>query len=163
MLGAFPWDKTPQFLIRDRDGCYEDRFRQAVREMNIREVLTATDSPWQNGYVERLIGSLRRECLDQVIVLNEASSYRILRAYSCYHERTRAHLALGKDAPEPRTAQLPESGTVVELPQVGGLPHRYEQREAVSCAILTEWRALKHAVQRQRSPCLCSRSTTGRN
>ena len=130
MIEAFPWDKTPRFLIRDRDRCYGNIFRQTVQGMNIQEVLTAPHSPWQNGYVERLIGSIRRECLDHVIVLNKASLRRTLRSYFLYYERARTHLALGKDAPEPRTVQLPQCGEVVELPEVGGLHHRYERRAA---------------------------------
>jgi len=74
--GAFPWEKAPRFLIRDRDGCYGDIFRETVHGMNIRDVLTAPHSPWQNGYAERLIGSIRRECLDHIIVLIEAKTFR---------------------------------------------------------------------------------------
>lgn len=130
MREAFPWDSSPRFLIRDRDGCYGDVFRLAVRGMNIQEVLTAPHSPWQNGFVERLIGSIRRECLDHVIVLNESSLRKILRSYFRYYERSRTHLALGKDAPEPRAVHPPDFGEVVELPEVGGLHHRYERRAA---------------------------------
>ena len=98
--------------------------------MNIQEVLTAPHSPWQNGFVERLIGSIRRECLDHVIVLNESSLRTILRSYSPCHEQSRTHLALGKDAPEPRAVHPPDFGEVVELPEIGGLHHRYERRAA---------------------------------
>ncbi len=127
---AFPWDKAPRFLIRDRDGCCGNVFRPAVRGMNIQEVLTAPHSPWQNGYVERLIGSIRRECLDHVIVFNESSLRKILRSYFRYYERSRTHLVLGKDSPEPRAVHPPDFGEVVELPEVGGLRHRYERRAA---------------------------------
>ena len=130
MREAFPWATAPRFLIRDRDGCYGDAFRQTVRGMNIEEVLTAPHSPWQNGHVERLIGSIRRECLDHVIVFNEISLRRVLRSYIRYYERTRTHLALGKDPPESREVQPPERGVVVKLPEVGGLHHRYERRAA---------------------------------
>ncbi|MBA3356691.1 MAG: transposase [Pyrinomonadaceae bacterium] len=98
--------------------------------MGMREVLTAPRSPWQNPYAERLIGSLRRECLDHVIVLYESSLRRILRAYFQYYEHSRTHLALEKDAPEFRAIQPPELGAVVELAQGGGLHHRYERRAA---------------------------------
>ena len=98
--------------------------------MGIREVLTAPRCPWQNPYVERFIGSLRRECLDQIIVFNESSLRRILKAYFEYYEHSRTHLALAKDAPDSRAIQPPEVGDVVELPQVGGLHHRYERRAA---------------------------------
>ncbi len=90
----------------------------------------SAEMPWQNPYAERFIGSLRRECLDHVIVLNEASLRRILRSYFQYYERSRTHLALEKHAPESRVIQPPELGEIVELPQVGGLHHRYERRAA---------------------------------
>jgi putative transposase len=98
--------------------------------MGIREVVAAPRSPWQNPYAERFIGSLRRECLDHIIVFNESSLRRILKDYFEYYERSRTHLALGKDAPECRAIQSPDLGKVVELPQVGGLHHRYERRAA---------------------------------
>jgi transposase InsO family protein len=114
---AFPWDSAPRYLLHDRDCVYGAAFHQRVEEMGIREVLTAPRSPWQNPYVERFLGSLRRECLDHVIVLNEASLRRIIRSYFQYYERSRTHLALEKDAPESRAIQPPELGVVVELPQ----------------------------------------------
>jgi transposase InsO family protein len=93
-------------------------------------ILTAPRSPWQNAYVERLIGSIRRECLDHVIVINESSLRSVLQSYFEYYDHTRTHLALEKDAAVPRRVQSPEMGRVVELPQVGGLHHRYERRAA---------------------------------
>jgi len=102
-----------------------------TKSMGIEEVVTAPRSPWQNPYVERLIGSIRRECLDHVIVWNETSLRRILRSYFHYYEKSRTHLALAKDAPEPRAVDRPENGDiVVAIPQVGGLHHRYERRAA---------------------------------
>jgi hypothetical protein len=98
--------------------------------MGVREVLTAPQSPWQNPYAERLIGSIRRECLDHVIVFNESSLRRLLNRYFTYYLRSRTHLALGKDSPESRPVQPPELGAVVELAEVGGLHHRYERRAA---------------------------------
>ena len=99
--------------------------------MGIEEVVTAPRSPWQNPYVERLIGSVRRECLDHVIVWNETSLRWILRSYFHYYEKSRTHLALAKDAPEPRGVDDgPENGRIVGIPQVGGLHHRYERRAA---------------------------------
>jgi len=95
--------------------------------LGIWEILTAPQSPWQNAYVERLIGSIRRECLDHVIVLNEAGLRRILRSYFDYYERSRTHLSLDKDAPISRPIQPAAMGRVVEIPQVGGLHHRYER------------------------------------
>ena len=127
---AFPWDGAPRYLLRDRDGCYGEAFHEATRWLGIREVLTAPQSPWQNPYVERLIGTIRRECLDHVIILNKTGLGRVLKSYFEYYERTRTHLSLAKDAPIPRRVQPPELGKVLELPEVGGLHHRYERRAA---------------------------------
>jgi transposase InsO family protein len=98
--------------------------------MAIQEVLTAPRSPWQNPYAERLVGSIRRECLDHILVLNESSLRCILKSYFQYYLHSRTHLALAKDAPEPRAIQSPELGAVVEIPEVGGLHHRYERGAA---------------------------------
>jgi len=117
-------------MIRDRDGIYGDYFRRRVQGLGIEEVLTAPRSPWQNPYVERLVGSIRRECLDHVIVLNERHLLQILKSYLAYYHRSRTHLSLGKDAPEPRAVHPPSMGQIVELPEVGGLHHRYERRAA---------------------------------
>jgi transposase InsO family protein len=130
LLEAFPWDSAPHYLLRDRDACYGKEFHEATRWLGIRETLTAPRSPWQNPYVERLIGTIRRECLDHIIVLNETGLRRVLKLYFEYYERTRTHLSLDKDAPIPRRVQPPELGRVVELPEVGGLHHRYERRAA---------------------------------
>ena len=94
----------------------------------MQEVLTAPGSPWQNAYVERFIGSVRRECLDHVIVLTAAGLRRVLNEYVAYYSRTRTHLALNKDAPVPRPVAPPTAGRVIATPQVGGLHHRYERR-----------------------------------
>ena len=130
LLEAFPWDSAPRYLLRDRDACYGKEFHEATRWLGIRETLTAPRSPWQNPCVERLIGTIRRECWDHVIALNEAGLRRILKLYLEYYEGTRTHLSLDKDAPIPRRVQPPELGKVVELPEVGGLHHRYERRAA---------------------------------
>jgi len=98
--------------------------------MGIREVKTAPRSPWQNPYVERLIGTLRRECLDHVMVLNEAHLRRLLRDYLTYYHRCRTHLSLEKDSPESRPVERPDQGGIVEMPMVGGLHHRYTRRAA---------------------------------
>ena len=127
---AFPWDSAPRYLLRDRDSIYGGAFRQQVGEMSICEVLTAPTCPWQNPYAERFIGSLRQECLNRIIVFNESSLRRVLKPYFEYYERSRTHLALEKDAPESRAIQPPAQGVVVELPQVGGLHHRYERKAA---------------------------------
>ena len=99
-----------------------------TRDMGIKEVLTAQRSPWQNPFAERLVGSIRRECLDHVIVWNERSLRRILQNYFAYYQRSRTHLSFGKDAPEPRAVEPPQQGRVVAIPQVGGLHHRYQRR-----------------------------------
>ena len=98
--------------------------------MGIKEVLSTPRSPWERAFVERVIGTIRRECLDQVIVFNQASLYRHVKSFLAYYHETRTHLSLGKDAPEPRPVQPPERGAVVAVRQVGGLHHRYERRAA---------------------------------
>jgi len=126
----FPLPKPPGYLLRDRDAIFGHSFREQVRDMGICEVLSAARSPWQRAYVERVIGSIRRECLDHVIVLHESSLRRTLKSYFEYYHRSRTHLSLGKDSPELRAIQPPEMGSVVSVPQVGGLHHRYERRAA---------------------------------
>ncbi len=127
---AFPWTSAPRHVIRDRDGAYGAAFRATVKAMDIAEVVTAPRSPWQNPYVERVIGSIRGECLNHVIVLNERHLRRILSCYLDYYHRSRTHLSLGKDSPEPRSAQSPGPGKIIAFPQVGGLHHRYERLAA---------------------------------
>jgi putative transposase len=127
---AFPFEQLPRYLLRDRDAIFGPEFREQVRDMGIREVLSTPRSPWQRAYVERVIGSIRRECLDHVIVFHESSLRRTLDSYLDYYHRARTHLSLGKDSPEPRSIQPPEKGSVVAVPQVGGLHHRYERRAA---------------------------------
>jgi putative transposase len=130
IIEAFPEDTAPRYMIRDRDGIYGDVFRRRVEGMGIDEVLTAPQSPWQNPYAERLVGSFRRECLDHVIVLGEKHLRRIVTGYLSYYHKSRTHLSLSKDAPEPRAVQPPSLCKIVELPEVGGLHHRYERRAA---------------------------------
>jgi transposase InsO family protein len=130
MIEAFPEETAPRFLLRDRDRIYGEEFRRRVAGMRIEEVMTAPHSPWQSPYVERLIGSIRRECLDHVIVLGENHLRRIMRGYIAYYHRSRTHLSLCKDAPEPRAKQPPDLGAVIEIAEVGGLHHRYERRAA---------------------------------
>src|SRR5437016_3810691 len=127
---AFPFDQPPRYLLRDRDAIFGDAFRGQVRDMGIQEVLCTPRSPGSGPYVESVIGSIRRECLDHVIVFDESSLRRILRSYLDYYHRSRTHLSLGKDSPEPRSIQPEQMGRVVALPQVGGLHHRYERRTA---------------------------------
>jgi len=130
LIEALPWDTAPRYLLRDRDCIYDENFTRSVRATGIEQILIAPRSPWQNPYVERVIGSIRRECLDHVIVLNENHLRRVLRCYLRYYHRSRTHLALGKDAPQTRRAEPPEMGKVVEFPEVGGLHHRYARRAA---------------------------------
>ncbi len=130
VVEAFPWESAPRYLLRDRDSIFGGLFRSRVRGMSIEEVLIAYRSPWQNPFAERLIGSIRRECLDHVIVLGEKHLRRILGEYFRYYHRSRTHLSLEKDCPEPRAVQPPGVGEVVHFPEVGGLHHRYERRAA---------------------------------
>jgi len=130
LVQAFPEERAPRFLVRDRDGIYGDRVRRTLEVLGIEEVVTAARSPWQNAFAERLIGSLRRECLDHIVILGELHLLRILAGYFEYYNRARCHLSLAGDAPEPRPKQGPEVGRVIELPEVGGLHHRYERAAA---------------------------------
>src|SRR5438270_7723103 len=127
---AFPFAQLPRYLLRDRDAIFGDDFREQVRDMGIRVVLSAPRSPWQRVYVERVIGLFRRECVDPGIVFCESSLRRTLHSYFDYYHRSRTHLSLGKDSPEPRAIQPPGMGSVVAVPQVGGLHRRYERRAA---------------------------------
>ena len=132
IIEAFPWDTALKYLLRDRDSIYGAYFRQPVKNMGIKEVVTVARSPLQNPFVERLIGSIRRDCLDHVIVLNESHLSRILSSYFDYYHYDRTHYGLGKDTPVERPAQAqPSKGAkVIELPRVCGLHHRYEWKEA---------------------------------
>jgi putative transposase len=130
VIDAFPWDDAPRYLLRDRDSIYGACFRQRVRGIGIDEVVIAPRSPWQNPYVERLIGSIRRECLDHVIVLHERHLRRLLTEYFQYYHHWRTHRALDMDCPVPRPIQRPEVGLIKEVPEVGGLHHHYERRAA---------------------------------
>ena len=130
IIEAFPWDTAPKYLLRDRDSIYGSEFQRRVKSMGIEEVLTAPRSPWQNAFVERVIGSIRRDCLDHVIVLNDRHLKGILTRYFGYYHRWRTHLSLGMDSPESRSVQPPALGTVVQFPEVGGLHHHYERLAA---------------------------------
>jgi putative transposase len=130
LMQAFPWDTAPSYILRDRDRVYGKTFRTLAADMQITEVLTAARSPWQNPYVERLIGSIRRECLDHVIVMNESSLRRQIACYRDYYHGSRSHLSLGKDCPDGRAVEPPELGRIVAVPKVGGLHHRYQRRAA---------------------------------
>ena len=127
IVEAFPFDEAPRFLIRDRDGIYGDVFQQRVMNLGVEQVICPPRSPWQNPYCERLVGSIRRECLDHVIVINEQHLHRILRSYFDYYLNARAHLSLDRNSPIARKVEPTCRGRIVAIPQVGGLHHRYRR------------------------------------
>jgi transposase InsO family protein len=123
IVEAFPWNTVPTYLVRDNDRAYGQAFRRRVRGMGIRDRPISPRSPWQNPYVERLIGTVRRDCLDHILIFGERHLHRTLAAYSSYYNETRTHLALSKDAPLQRPVQ--GSGTIIADPILSGLHHRY--------------------------------------
>ena len=127
VVEAFPENQAPRFLIRDRDSIYGDFFRQRVKHMGIEQVVIAYRSPWQSPYVERLIGSIRCECLDHCIVLNERHLRRIVTGYLDYYHESRTHLSLSRNSPVEREVEPLDRGEVIAIPQVGGLHHRYRR------------------------------------
>jgi transposase InsO family protein len=130
LLEACALEEGLRYLIRDRDQVYGERFSRQARLLGIREAVIAPRSPWQNAYAERVIGSIRRECLDHVVVIGGRHLRGILSKYVDYYNRTRTHLSLTKDTPEYRPVQWPNEGRVVEMPRVGGLHHEYVRRAA---------------------------------
>ncbi len=120
---AFPWDQVPRYLVRDRDSSYGTIVTRRLRAMGIRDRPAAPRSPWQNGHAERLIGSIRRECLDHIVVFGESHLRRLLKAYATYYNETRTHLALAKDAPIHRPVQ--HGGRIIANSMLGGLHHHY--------------------------------------
>ena len=119
IVNAFPWDTAPRYLLRDRDGKYGEAFTHRVESMDIEQVLISARSPWQNPYVERLIGSVRRECLDHTIILNDRHLQRVLKEYFHYYHESRTHLGLEKDCPKIRPVEPPELGSIRSEPMVG--------------------------------------------
>ena len=130
LIQAFPFDSAPRYLIRDRDGVYGRAVVDALEMMGIEQIVTAPRSPWQNGYCERVIGTIRRECLDHVIVIGEKHLQRVLKEYLAYYHESRTHLGLEKDSPEPRQVQGPGVGPVASNPVLGGLHHHYYREAA---------------------------------
>jgi transposase InsO family protein len=130
VVNAFPYDTAPKYLLRDRDSIYGSVFVQRVEGMSIKQKLISPRSPWQSPYVERLVGSIRRECLDHVIVFNEGQLRQILQSFIEYYHEVRPHRSLSHDSPIPRPVQLPDRGKVIELPRVGGLHHHYLRQAA---------------------------------
>ena len=120
---AFPWDEAPHYMIRDRDRIYGSVVTRRLRSMGIRDRPTAPASPWQNGVAERLIGSIRRECVDHIIVLGEMHLRRVLKSYADYYNSFRTHRSLNKDAPVSRPVQ--RTGVISSRAILGGLHHRY--------------------------------------
>ena len=127
IVEAFPFDSASHDLLHDRDSIYGKRFRARVNSLGIEEVISAPRSPWQNPYVERIIGSIRRECLNHVIIFNERHLRRVLKAYVSYYHEARTHLSLDKQSPVPRLIEPPDQGKVVAIPHVGGLHHEYRR------------------------------------
>jgi putative transposase len=131
VIEACPWDTAPKYLLRDNDGIYGTYFKNRLKHMEIDEVKTAPRSPFQNPYVERIIGSIRRDCLDHLIILNEAHLKMKLKEYFRYYHEDRTHLGLDKNSPLGRAVrEKPENGKVIAFSRVGGLHHRYEWRKA---------------------------------
>ena len=120
---AFPWNEAPDYLIRDRDAAYGHAVTRRLAAMGIRNHPTAPRSPWQNGHAERLIGSIRRECLDHIVVFGDAHLRRILAAYTGYYNELRTHLSLSKDSPSHRSIQ--RFGQIIPRPMLGRLHHEY--------------------------------------
>ena len=129
LRNAFPDDASPSYLLHDRDAAFAG-VAATIAAMQIRDILTAPGSPWQNAYVERFIGSIRRECVDHMIVLSAAGLRRLLKNYVAYYMRSRTHLSLDKDSPTPRVVMPPAAGRIVATPEVNGLHHRYERAAA---------------------------------
>ena len=127
IIEAFPEDEAPRFLIRDQDGIYGRYFQVRVASMGVNEVVCSPRSPWQNPYAERVIGSIKSECLQHVIVINERHLKRILRSYLKYYHESRTHLSLDRNSPIKRDVEPREQGRVVAIPMVGRLHHRYRR------------------------------------
>ena len=130
IVEAFPWDTAPKYLLRDRDGKFGEEFIHRVQSLDIGQALISARSPWQNPFAERVIGSIRRECLDHVIVFDEKHLRRVLTQYFKYYHESRTHLGLEKDCPRQRPVEPPELGPISIIPMVGGLHHRYFRRAA---------------------------------
>jgi len=128
LLEAFPYDSKPKYLLRDNDKIFGWEFQRCVEALEIDEVPSAPKSPWQNPYVERVIGTIRRECLDHIIPVNEEHLLRVLREFIAYYHESRAHQSLGGNAPEPR--EIAAVGEVIATPVLGGLHHSYSRKAA---------------------------------
>jgi putative transposase len=127
LVESFPEETAPKYLLRDRDAIYGNVFVRRVKGLGMSEILIAPRAPWQNPFAERVIGSIRRDCLDHVIVLNKRHLRRLLRRYLAYYNATRPHQSLHNDSPHRREVQTPAGGRIVAIPKVGGLHHRYQR------------------------------------
>lgn len=130
IIDVFPWETAPRYLLRDRDSIYGEHVQQRITHMGMEEVKITPRSPWLNPYCERVIGSIRRDALDQVIVLHKRHLRRVLQSYIDYYHNWRTHRSLEMDAPASRAVQPPELGPVSKRPEVGGLHHHYERKAA---------------------------------
>ncbi len=130
VMEAIGLDDSPKYLVRDRDRKFGARFSRKVASAGLKEVLTAPASPWQNAYAERVIGTIRRECLDHTITLGEQHLRRTVRRYACYYNEVRTHLSLDKDSPKGRIVQLPDRGAIQSRRHCGGLHHEYYRQAA---------------------------------
>jgi transposase InsO family protein len=129
-IAAFPWETAPRYVLRDRDAIYDAQFQHRAGNMGIKEVRITPRSPWQSPYAERLIGSILRECLNDMIVLNAQHLKRVLYSYVAYYHHWRTHRSLEMDAPVTRPVHGPELGSVHKVAEVGGMHHHYERRAA---------------------------------
>jgi transposase InsO family protein len=120
---VFPWASAPAYLVRDNDRAYGHVFTSRLRAMGIRDQPIAPASPWQNGHAERLIGTVRRECLDRMLIFGESHLRRVLASYAAYYNEMRTHRSLDKDAPLPRPVQ--RTGSIISYALLGGLHHHY--------------------------------------
>ncbi|MCP4607429.1 MAG: transposase [Planctomycetes bacterium] len=130
IINAFPYGRVTRFILRDRDSIYGREFKRRVKNIGIEEVITAYKSPWQNPYAERVIGSIRRDCLNHCIVLGERHLHRLVSEYVDYYNKSRTHLGLNKDCPITRDIDPPENGPIKSKPVLGGLHHRYYREAA---------------------------------
>lgn len=127
---AFPFDPAPKYLIRDRDRIYGEEILRTIHNLEMEDKPTSPRSPWQNGYCERTVGTLKRECLNHVIIFNERHAFRIIRKFLEYYHDDRTHLGLGKETPSAREIEAPDRGPVTCRPILGGLHHRYFREAA---------------------------------
>jgi putative transposase len=125
LIEAFPFESAPRYLLRDGDAIYGEKVRRKLRALGIAEVVTAPASPWQNAYAERLIGTIRRELLDHVVVLNERHLWRLLKTYFAYYNRWRTYRSLRGDPPDTRPVRPALPARTAEIPAIQGLHHYY--------------------------------------